>query len=75
MYDILLISFDVPRFEYPSISYPLASMIASIENKGFKASYFSIDVKQVLQDKGKTNHFQDNERLNYEAFIKKMKVN
>jgi len=75
MYDILFISFDVPRFEYPSISYPLASMIASIENKGFKASYFSIDVKQVLQDKGKTPHFQENERLNYEAFIKKMKEN
>ena len=75
MYDILFISFDVPRFEYPSIPYPLASMIASIENNGFKTSYFSIDVKQVLQDRVKTPHFQDNERLGYEAFQEKMNEN
>lgn len=50
MKDIVFISFDVPRTDYPAMTYSMASIFATLKAKGYKCSHFPIDVKQAMQD-------------------------
>lgn len=50
MKDIVFISFDIPRADYPAMTYSMASIFATLKANGYKCSHFPIDVKQAMQD-------------------------
>lgn len=50
MKDIVFITFDIPRTDYPAMSYSMASIFATMKANGYKCSHFPIDIKQAMQD-------------------------
>ncbi|MFZ4725820.1 MAG: B12-binding domain-containing radical SAM protein [Paludibacter sp.] len=50
MKDIVFITFDIPRSDYPAMTYSIASIIASLKASGYKCGHFPIDIKQSIQD-------------------------
>ena len=50
MKDIVFITFDIPRSDYPAMTYSIASIIASLKASGYNCGHFPIDIKQSIQD-------------------------
>lgn len=49
MRDVVFVTFDLPRSDYPSLSYSIASIMASVKLNGFNCSHYSIDIRQILE--------------------------
>lgn len=75
MKDIIFITFDIPRSEYPPISYSVAAMFAAIQSNGFKPSHFPIDIKQILQDRKETSGYIGYKKMSYNELIKEQNLN
>jgi radical SAM superfamily enzyme YgiQ (UPF0313 family) len=51
--DIIFISFDIRKDDYPSISYSIATLIASLKQSFSGISHFSFDLQHSLEEKPK----------------------
>ena len=49
--DIVFISFDAPRPDYPSIPYGIACLIATIKQAGYIASHYSINTQSIIAER------------------------
>ena len=49
--DIIFISFDIRKDEYPAMTYSIAALIASLKPKYEKISHFSVDLQHTLEEK------------------------
>jgi hypothetical protein len=69
MKDIIFITFDIPRPEYPTMSYSIASIIAAVQNAGFISSHLPIDVKQFLQDRKEASGYIGHKKMSFEELV------
>ncbi|MCX6250548.1 MAG: B12-binding domain-containing radical SAM protein [Bacteroidetes bacterium] len=49
--DIIFITFDIRKDEYPSMSYSIAALIASLKQYNYQIGHFSIDLQHTLEEK------------------------
>lgn len=54
--DIVFITFDIPRSDYPSMSYSIASILATLRINEVNCTHYPIDIKQALQDGVSNEH-------------------
>lgn len=51
MSNIIFISFDIRKDEYPSMSYSMASLVSSLRKENHVVSHYSIDLQHSLEEK------------------------
>ena len=51
MKDIIFITFDMKKDEYPSMSYSIAVLMAVVKQAGKKAAHYSVDVRNAMEEK------------------------
>jgi len=52
MNDLLFITFDIKRDEYPTISYSIAALKAVLQNNNLTIAHHSVDIQHALEEKG-----------------------
>ena len=55
--DILFISFDAPRPDYQPMPYGIATLIAAVQNAGFTASHYQINIESILTRRHNTSEY------------------
>jgi radical SAM superfamily enzyme YgiQ (UPF0313 family) len=74
MNDILFITFDVKRDDYPSMSYSIASLFAALNKVNIHPAHFSLDLQHALEeihiDSGLTDTVRDKLTQNLPYFKK-----
>jgi len=51
MRDVVFITFDIKKDEYPPIPYSIASMIAALKKAGQHVAQYSVDTQHVMEEK------------------------
>ena len=51
MHNIVFISFDIRKDDYPSMPYSIACLIAVLQQEGIRSSHYSIDLQHILEEK------------------------
>lgn len=59
MKDIIFITFDVKKDEYPAMPYSIAVLMASLKRSNLKVSHYSIDVQHAMEEKGEKENLTD----------------
>lgn len=49
--NIILVTFDYHRIDYPTMSYSVASILATLKHFNIPASHFSFDIRKFAKDK------------------------
>lgn len=50
--NIILVTYDYHRIDYPTMSYSVASILATLKHYNIPASHFSFDIRKFAKDKG-----------------------
>ena len=73
--DIVFITFDIAKSDYPSMPYAIACLIAAINKNNYVATHYPIDVKQILEDRIENSSYKDGRQLTLEEFEKQAVLN
>lgn len=55
--DIVFVTFDAPRPDYPSMPYGIACLIAAIRKAGFVASHLQINTQAILAERNNISEY------------------
>lgn len=69
MKNLLFITFDVKRDEYPSMSYSIAALIAALKNENIHIAHHSVDIQHALEEKGHRSSVTDEIRSKLKSSI------
>jgi len=72
--EIVFVTFDIPKPDYPALSYSVASMMATLKHFGIVSSHYSLNLQQSIgsaESKSKLNEKVEEQIRNAIGYFKK----